>query len=204
MNENDVRREWAERSGEYSPQYYADRGADATSARLRDLLERHVGREARVLEVGCSAGRHLAHLHDGGFERLAGVEVNDAAFDVMVETYPDLAAAGTFYRGAAETVLPDLPTDAVDATFSVETLQHVHPDAAPAFAELVRVTGDLLVTVENEAGTGDGDVNCVDDDLPLYYRDWRAVFEDLGLVEVAVHEGDRDTTRAFRPPGRVD
>ena len=204
MNEDDVRRQWAERSGEYSPQYYAYRGADATSARLHDLLERHVGRDARVLEVGCSAGRHLAHLHDGGFERLVGVEVNAEAFDVMAETYPDLATAGTFYRDAVENVLPDLPDDAVDATFSVETLQHVHPDAEWVFADLVRVTSDLLVTVENEDGNADGDVNYVDDDLPLYYRDWGAVFEDLGLVEVATHEGDRDTTRAFRPPERVD
>lgn len=204
MNEDDVRREWAERSGEYSPQYYAYRGSDATSARLRDLLERYVGRDARVLEVGCSAGRHLAHLLDDGFERLVGVEVNDEAFDVMAETYPDLAATGTFYRDAVENVAPDLPDDAVDATFSVETLQHVHPDAETVFAELVRVTSDLLVTVENEDGHADGDVNYVDDDLPLYYRDWSAVFEDLGLVEVAVHKGDRDTTRAFRPPDRID
>jgi SAM-dependent methyltransferase len=204
VNEDDVRREWAERSGEFSPEYYAYRGADATSARLRDLLERHVGRDARVLEVGCSAGRHLAHLLDDGFENLTGVEVNGEAFDVMAETYPDLAAAGTFHRDAIETVLPDLATDAVDATYSVETLQHVHPDAEWVFADLVRVTADLLVTVETEDGNADGDVNYVDDGIPLYYRDWSAVFADLGMVEVAVGEGKRGTLRAFRQPDRID
>jgi SAM-dependent methyltransferase len=203
-DDEDVRRAWAERSGEFSPEYYAYRGADATSARLRGLLERTVGRDAHVLEVGCSAGRHLAHLLDDGFENLTGVEVNEEAFDVMAETYPDLAATGTFHRDAVENVLPDLSDDAVDATFSVETLQHVHPDAEWVFAELVRVTADLLVTVENEDGVADGDVNYVDEGLPLYYRDWGAVFRDLGMVEVAVHEGDHDTTRAFRPPDRTD
>jgi SAM-dependent methyltransferase len=204
VNEDDVRREWAERSGEYSPRYYAYRGADATSTLLRDLLERHVGQDARVLEVGCSAGRHLAHLHNHGFEHLTGVEVNDEAFEVMAETYPALSAAGTFHHDAVENVLPDLPDDAVDAAFSVETLQHVHPDAAPVFAELVRVTADLLVTVENEDGLADGGVNYVDDDLPLYYRDWGTVFHDLGLVEIAIHEADRDTARVFRHPDRTD
>ena len=73
MNEDDVRRAWAGRSGEFSPEYYAYRGADATTARIRDLLERHVGRDARVLEVGCSAGRHLAYLLDHGFDRLTSI-----------------------------------------------------------------------------------------------------------------------------------
>ncbi|MFB6169168.1 MAG: class I SAM-dependent methyltransferase [Haloferacaceae archaeon] len=204
MNEEAVRREWAERSGEYSPRYYAHRGADETSVRIRELLERHVGRDARVLEVGCSAGRHLAHLHDHGFEHLTGIEVNGEAFEVMTETYPGLAAAGQFHHDAVEGVLPTLPDDAVDAAFSVETLQHVHPDAGPVFAELARVTADLLVTVENEDGHADGDVNYVDDDLPLYYRDWSAVFEDRGLVEVAAFERDRDTVRAFRQPERTN
>ena len=204
MNEDDVRRAWAGRSGEFSPEYYAYRGADETTARVRDLLERHVGRDARVLEVGCSVGRHLAHLLDHGFDRLTSIEVNDEAFAVMRETYPDLAERGTFHRDAVENVLPDLATDAVDATFSVETLQHIHPDAEWVFAELARVTADLVVTVENEGDDADGGVNYVDEGLPLFYRDWGAVFEDLGLVEVAVHDGDRDTTRAFRHPERID
>jgi len=87
---------------------------------------------------------------------------------------------------------------------SPSRLQHVHPDADRLFAELVRVTDDLVVTVENERGAGAGVVNYVDDGVPLYYRDWGAVFTALGLVEVAVVEGERDTTRAFRPPDRVD
>jgi hypothetical protein len=67
-----------------------------------------------------------------------------------------------------------------------------------------------VITVENEPdpdpGLGADGVDYVDDGVPLYYRDWRAVFTDLGLVEVATTEGEgeRDTTRAFRPPGRVD
>jgi hypothetical protein len=54
--------------------------------------------------VGCSADRHLAHLHDAGFSRLSGVEVNPEAFAVMRETHPALAADGV--NGVADVPLP--------------------------------------------------------------------------------------------------
>jgi len=204
MDSNEVRRQWAERSGEYSPEYYAYRGPDDVSEALLSILDRFVDRDAAVLELGCSAGRHLAHLHDGGFENLAGIEVNGEAFDVMANTYPEVAAAGTFHHGAIEDLVGDFDDGAFDVVYSVETLQHVHRDAEWTFAELARITDDLLVTVENE---GDGDprrddpeVNYVHGDFPLYYRDWHGVFTDLGLVEVETREGERDTIRAFRTP----
>jgi SAM-dependent methyltransferase len=212
VNPEDVREAWAGRSGEFSPAYYAYRGPDERSEAVRRLLERVVGRHGRVLELGCSSGRHLAHLHDAGFDDLSGVELNGDAFDVLREAYPDLAAAGTFHHAAIEDVLPEFGDDAFDAVYSVETLQHLHPEAAWVFDEVVRVTGDLLVTVENEAPTdrtgdpGEGDresgvtaVTEVTEGVLLYHRDWKAVFTSRGLVEVAVVRGDRDTVRAFRP-----
>jgi len=214
VDSHEVRRTWAERTGEYSPEYYAYYGPDETSETIRGILDRHVEQAASILELGCSSGRHLAHLYDHGFENVAGVEVNDAAFEVMAETYPDLAAGGTFYRAAIEDVVDDFEDGQFDAVFSVETLQHLHPDVEWVFAELARIAGDLLVTVENEGGddrdpSPDPEVNYVDDDVPLYYRDWHRVFTELGFVEVDVGvdagSSDRDTVRAFRRrdrPGR--
>ncbi|MFB6281190.1 MAG: class I SAM-dependent methyltransferase [Haloferacaceae archaeon] len=204
MDSSEVRRSWAERSGEYSPAYYAYYGPDERSRAVRDALVRHVGRDASVLEVGCSSGRHLAHLHDHGFADLAGIEVNADAVEVMTETYPDLAAAAAVYHDAVEDVIGGFADDRFDAVYSVETLQHLHPDAAWVFAELARVAGELVVTVENE-GDGDcrrsdgADVHYVSEDLPLYHRDWHRVFTDLGLAEVEASDGDRTTLRAFRP-----
>jgi SAM-dependent methyltransferase len=198
VDSNDVRRQWADRSGEYSPEYYAYYGPDETSESIRAILASHLGRDARVLELGCSSGRHLAHLHDHGFENLSGIEINADAFETMDETYPDLAAAGTFYCDAIEDVITEFPDDRFDAVFSVETLQHLHPDADWVFDELARVTSALLVTVENEGDEGDGDVNYVRDDFPLYYRDWERVFTDRGFDQIDVEHGDRDTVRTFR------
>ena len=197
MDSNDVREAWADRSGEYSPTYYAHYGPDETSELVRAKIERYAGADARVLEVGCGVGRHLAALAEAGFSELAGVDVNEAALDVLAETYPELAAVGEFHADTIESYVQSVETDAFDAVFSVETLQHIHPDATWVFEELARVTGDLLVTVENESGEY-GTANHVDDQLPLYYRDWRAVFTGLGFEEVESVTRKRDTVRVFR------
>mgnify|MGYP006290378863 FL=1 len=199
MDSNDVRAAWADRSGEYSPTYYAHYGSDATSEWVRGRIVERVGTDAAVLEVGCGVGRHLAELADAGVTDLTGVDVNADAIDAVAESYPALAENGTFHVGPLEEYLTTVEDDAFDAVFSVETLQHIHPDAAWVFAELARVTADSLVTVENESGRP-GTVNHVDDGLPLYYRDWHDGFTGLGLVEVESEVGKRDTKRVFRHP----
>lgn len=198
MDSNDVRREWADRSGEYSPRYYAHRGSDETSEALVATLERRVGRDASVLELGCSSGRHLAALAEAGFTDLTGVDVNADAVDVLAETHEELAATGTFHVAAIESFLPELPNGAFDAVVSVETLQHIHPDETWVFAEVARVTGECLVVVENESGEP-GTVTEVRDGIPLYFRDWNAEFTDHGLREVESGETKRDTVRVFEP-----
>ena len=199
MDSNDVREAWADRSGEYSPTYYAHYGPDATSELVRAKLLEYVGSDARVLEVGCGVGRHLAELADAGFGELTGVDINAEALDVLRDSYPELAATGEFHATTIEAYLDGVPADAFDAVFSVETLQHIHPEETWVFEELARVSGDLLITVENESGEY-STANHVDDQLPLYYRDWQSVFTDLGLAEVEAVERKRDTVRVFRWP----
>jgi len=155
MDSDEVRRQWEERSGAYSPEYYAYYGPNETSELLRARLDAALDSDAAVLELGCSSGRHLAHLLEHGYEDLHGIEINDEAFDVMADAYPDLADRGTFYADAIEAVAPEFETDRFDAVYSVETLQHIHPDDEWVFDELARITGELLVTVESE-GSGDG------------------------------------------------
>jgi len=175
VNSNEVRRQWAERTGEYSPEYYAYYGPDERSESILERLDRFVDRDASVLELGCSSGRHLAHLYEHGFDNLAGIDVNDDAFDVMEETYPDLAAAGTFYHDTIEDVVGDFDDDQFDVVYSVETLQHLHPDAEWVLEDICRITDDLLITVENEGEddeqtdhpeSADPNVSYVNDDFP--------------------------------------
>jgi len=203
MDPEDTHRGWADRSGEFSPAYYAQIGPNEVSETLAAVFEQFVREDAAVLEVGCGSGRHLAHLLDAGYEHLTGVDINDDSFSVMADHYPRLSDTGTFHIGAIEDVVSEFDDGAFDVVYSVETLQHVHPDNAWVFEELIRVTDDLLITAENEGnsprrGRGDDEVSLVDDDVPLYHRDWNAVFSDLGLAQLLREPGPRDTVRVFR------
>ena len=203
MEPNEVREDWAEREGEFSPRYYAEKGPDETSDAIASAVEFYAGEDARVLEIGCGSGRHLEHLRRNGVDDLAGVDVNGDSFNVMAEYFPELAATGEFHTGAIEDVLPEFADGRFDAVYSVETLQHVHPDDAWVFEEVVRVCSELLVTVENEGngarrGREGAEVSYVNDEFPLYHRDWKAVFSESGAVQVIAEPSERDTLRAFR------
>lgn len=205
MDANAVQRAWLDRCGEFSPRYYAYYGPDETSERLLEVFDDRLGPDSAVLELGSSAGRHLAHLHAHGYDDLTGIEINRAALDVMRDAYPALAAAGTFHFDAIEDVVDRFDDDHFDAVFSVETVQHIHPDHDWVFDEIARIAGDLLVTVEVEGDAAAGQpttptVNYVDDAVPLYYRDWGRVFTDRGLTQVESAPLGRGTLRVFRAP----
>ncbi|MEZ3143706.1 class I SAM-dependent methyltransferase [Halobaculum sp. MBLA0143] len=205
MNSDEVRRGWADRSGAYSPAYYAYHGPDARSEWVTRAVETRLGETGSVLEVGCSSGRHLEQFRRAGFDDLAGVELNPEAVSVMGEAFPELATVADVRVDGMASALADRPTDDVDVVYAVETLQHVPPASTEAFEEIARVAGELVVTAENE-GDGDhsdgspGEVTHVDDDLPLFFRDWGRVFEAQGLdlVETAATVDGRTTGRVFR------
>lgn len=203
MHPDDVRQDWAERSGRFSPAYYARIGPNEVSETLVSVLSHYVDDTAAILEVGCGSGRHLAHLREHGFEDLTGIDINDESFTVMAERYPELAEAGTFHTGAIEDLVPEFADDAFDVVYSVETLQHIHPDDEWVFGEFARITADLLATAENEGngptrGRENAAVSYVDDDFPLYHRDWKQVFTDTGFVQLIREPTSRDTIRVFR------
>jgi SAM-dependent methyltransferase len=205
MDPEDVREDWADRSGEFSPEYYAHIGPNEVSETLADVFDHYVEENAAVLEIGCGSGRHLAHLHDQGYENLTGIDINDESFDVMAETYPRLAESGTFHSGAVEEFLPEFEDGEFDVLYSVETLQHIHPDDEWVFEECARVTDDLLITAENEGNSPDRgrdnlDVSYVHDEFPLYHRNWKTVFSERGLAQLLCEPTKRDTIRVFRHP----
>ena len=220
MDADAVYRAWAEREGEFSPRYYAYYGPDETSEFLREVVAGMATASPTILELGCSSGRHLAHLHEHGYRDLVGIEINDDAVAVMEDVYPDLAAAATVHVGAIEDVITEFPADSLDVVFSAETLQHIHRDHTWVFDEVARVTADRLVTVERESpGTGSEStteqeagttvqsnsdresVTYVNEEFPLYYRDWGSVFGGRGFEQETVADLGRLTGRAFR---RVD
>jgi SAM-dependent methyltransferase len=158
---------------------------DATSEFLLELAESRIDESARVLELGCNVGRNLHYFHQSGFRDLVGIEISGEALDLLEETYPSLAADADLHHGAAEDVLPELPDDSVDLTFTMAVLAHIHPDSEFVFDEIVRVTADYLVTLENEETTSYKQVP----------RDYGEVFTDRGCEQAAVVGGEEVARR---------
>ncbi|MFC7020596.1 MULTISPECIES: class I SAM-dependent methyltransferase [Haloarcula] len=205
MDPDEVREDWAGRSGRFSPRYYAELGPNEVSETILDALRYYVSDDAAILELGCGSGRHLEHLRSHGFENLAGIDINDESFEVMADAFPTLAETGTFQAGAIEDLLGEYDDDAFDVVYSVETLQHIHPDDEWVFEDVARVAGELLVTAENEGnsperGRGETGVSYVDDEFPLYYRNWKHVFAEYGFAQLIHEPTKRDTIRVFRAP----
>lgn len=201
MGSTEVHHRWEERSGDYSPDFYAELGPDEGTELIRTVLDDHVDSDAAILELGCSAGRHLSYLHEHGYENLYGIEINDEALEVMESIDPGLAADGTFYLDAIEAVVPTFEDGQFDVVFSFETLELLHPDSEWVFEELTRITDDLLITVENE---GEDEYSSVEfavediDGFPIYYRKYEPIFTDLGFEEFFSEQQEMDVFRVFR------
>jgi SAM-dependent methyltransferase len=58
-----------------------------------ELLARHVGRSARVLDLGCGYGRVLAELVESGFENVAGADTSVAMVERARRLVPGIAIA---------------------------------------------------------------------------------------------------------------
>lgn len=200
MDASDVRSQWATRTGEFSPRYYAYYGPDEVSEAIESALRDHVSRTATILELGCSSGRHLEYLYDHGYGDVAGVEINEEALDVMAEEYPALADSGEFFSDSIESVVETLDDGAYDVVYSVQTLQHIHPDMEWVFDSIARITDRLLITVEIEgADHRDGsEVTVRDiDGLPITYRNWRTVFDGERFSQVHATDIGNNTMRVF-------
>ena len=149
---------------------------DGRSERLLELIG-DADRSWQICELGCGPGRNLEALRKAGFTKLTGIEINPLALQVMRGAYPELAESATILHGALETILPQIPkTWHYDLVFTMAVLLHIHPDSEWIFAHIARIVGRQLLVVEHE-GYG-----CYD---WCYSRDYRAIFENLGLKQAA-------------------
>ncbi len=164
---------WRAPDAENQPQGYLNAGP-ARTAFLLSILTRHLPTSGNVLEIGCNAGRNLKGLHGAGYRRLHAIEINPAAVQLFRESLPDVAACTTVHNQPVEDVIRTFPDRTFEGIFSMAVLEHIHTDSDWIFAEIARLTGQVLLTIEDERGVAFANVP----------RDYRKVFEPLGLVQV--------------------
>jgi SAM-dependent methyltransferase len=149
------------------------------SVYLTDLVRRFIPRDARLLEIGCNAGRNLAVLHlDGGYANLAAIEISRRALDTFRASFPRTFASTRVECGPAEEVLARLAPASFDLVFSMAVLEHIHPDSEAVFADVARVAACFVLTIEDEEHVT----------ARQFARDYGRVFEGLGLRSVLAEQ----------------
>jgi SAM-dependent methyltransferase len=147
---------------------------DGRSERLLEIVKPY-SRSSRVLELGCGPGRNLEYLREAGFLHLTGIEINPFAIETLKQTYPRLAKAAMIMPRSLEDALPIMADDSYDLVYTMAVLLHIHPDSDWIFPHIARITQGRLITIEHE-GYGHYDW--------CYSRDYRAIFEGLGMPQV--------------------
>ncbi|HET7568262.1 MAG TPA: class I SAM-dependent methyltransferase [Gaiellaceae bacterium] len=163
-----------------------------------------VAKDDRIVELGCNAGGNLARLHELGYERLAGVDINPVALEMLPSEHPPLAGRVELTLGSFEEVLPSLATGAYDTVFTMAVGIHIHPSSAWLFREMARVAARHVCVLETEVANA----------RYTFARNYRRVFERLGCVQVREEHIDRRShpevsdefdgyvARLFRVPAR--
>jgi 2-polyprenyl-3-methyl-5-hydroxy-6-metoxy-1,4-benzoquinol methylase len=150
-NPEKIEQEWRNQypgSDDRDPCYYLehDEQMDLLFMDIFPLLEK----EANILEIGCSAGRHLNYLHSKGYERLTGIEIGAAAEDEMKKSFPDAYSKTDYIVGNAFEELVKLPTGYYDLVFTRGVLINVAPKWNGIFGEMARVSKAYILTMETE------------------------------------------------------
>ena len=94
------------------------------------------------------------------------------------EAYPELAASATIHTSAIEEIAGALPDRAFDLVYTMAVLVHIHRDSDWIFPQIARITGDCLITIEDETT-----------ETPRHFlRNYKQLFEGEGLTQVLVRD----------------
>jgi len=142
---------------------------------LRQILKLDKNREFSILEVGCNVGRNLNFLYNDGFKKLAGIEINKDAVELMKKQFPKMYSSSLISIGSLENKLIKVNEDSYDLVFSMAVLMHIHPDSKKVFTEMARIAKKYIITIEAEVG--------VPNHPRIWIRNYKDIFERLGFSE---------------------
>lgn len=148
-----------------------------------------------ILEIGCNVGRNLECLRQAGYRRIAGIEINQSAVDLLKQHYPQLAETASITVSSVEDAITALADASVDVVFSMAVFVHLHTDSDWVFGEIARVARKHIITIEDETCETERH----------FKRNYKDIFEALGFRQLSVQNckgipglASSYTARAFK------
>ncbi|KYK28210.1 MAG: class I SAM-dependent methyltransferase [Theionarchaea archaeon] len=156
------------------PQFYLE--GETRSQFLVEIVKRYARPEARILEIGCNVGRNLNYLFLAGFRELSGIEINEKAIQILRQSYPEMAGHANIYNKSVEEAIRDFEDNEFDIVFTMAVLEHIHRDSEWIFSEMVRITRNFLITIEDERSVS----------WKHFPRNYKEIFESQIVKQVEV------------------
>ncbi|MEI6789040.1 MAG: class I SAM-dependent methyltransferase [bacterium] len=150
-------------------------GATPQKERLLNALLPQTG---HILELGCGYGHTLAAL-DNARRTLTGIDLSELAIDEAKRSYPQLQ----FIHGNC--ISPRTGDDVFDAVFSIDFIEHLHPDDVAAHLASMHQylkPGGLCVIMTPHSKVGPHDISRFFDRCAtgLHLREYS--YRDLALI----------------------
>ena len=158
------------------PNAYADPSLELSrSAFLLDIIKKHnIQSESKIIEIGCNVGRNLHHLFENGYTNLNGIEISKNAVEKIKEFYPVMSNSIEVFNNPIEEKIKQFKTNEFDLVFSMAVLEHIHPASEWIFQELVRITNQYLITIEDEKYISSRH----------FPRNYKIIFKKLGMKQI--------------------
>lgn len=88
--------------------------------------------------------------------------------------FPEMANVANIYNLSVEDKIKELKDDEFDLVFTVAVLMHIHLKSEWIFSEMVRITKEWLIIIEDESGEA----------TKNFPRDYKKIFEEFGMKQV--------------------
>ena len=154
------------------PQQYLQ--GKARSQFLLKIMNKYATKNQKILEIGCNVGRNLNYLFHSGFKNLEGIEISEKAVQLLHTAYPEMAQQARIYNSPVEEIIRNFRDCEFDIVFTMAVLEHIHLNSEWIFPEIVRITKNFLITIEDEFNIS---WRCIP-------RNYKKVFEPLGMTQI--------------------
>lgn len=104
---------------------------DYRSKYLVSIFEKHVPKDATILEIGHGDGRNIRFLKEAGWENVEGIDKNEG------------------------TTIEEVPEKEYDVIYTMSCLFLIPPENNWVFEKIARMAKNMIITVEGETTVAD-------------------------------------------------
>jgi 2-polyprenyl-3-methyl-5-hydroxy-6-metoxy-1,4-benzoquinol methylase len=93
---------------------------------LKKIVDKHLNKSTKIIELGCGAGNYVAYLANKGYE-VTGVDISSKAIDIAQNSAKEKGVSCKYFVCDVLSNLTEI-TDNYDFVYDWELLHHIFPE----------------------------------------------------------------------------